>query len=111
MHRSAVDGFGTDAAGVARFAGSDAPLGELATAYVGRGMAIALDIAAIISALGAGLGCASVSARMLFALGRDRLVDERLAGVSPATGAPARGLAFVMIFDVVTLTVFAVYGR
>jgi amino acid transporter len=103
-------GFGTDAAGVRQFAGSDAPLGELATAYVGRGMAIALDVAAIISALGAGLGCASVSARMLFALGRDRLVDERLAGVSTATGAPARGLAFVMILDVVTLIVFAIFG-
>jgi amino acid transporter len=103
-------GFGTGAADVARFAGSDAPLGELATAYVGRGMAIALDTAAIISAVGAGLGCASVSARMLFALGRDRLVDERLAAVSPATGAPARGLAFVMIFDMVTLAVFAIFG-
>jgi amino acid transporter len=103
-------GFGTDAAGVAQFAGSDAPLGELATLYVGRGMSIALDIAAIISALGAGLGCASVSARMLFALGRDRLVDERLAGVSQATGAPARGLAFVMILDMAALTVFAIFG-
>jgi amino acid transporter len=103
-------GFGTDAAGAAQFAGSDAPLGELATLYVGRGMSIALDVAAIISALGAGLGCASVSARMFFALGRDRLVDERLAGVSQATGAPARGLAFVMIFDVATLTVFAIFG-
>jgi amino acid transporter len=103
-------GFGTDAAGVQQFAGSDAPLGDLATDYVGRGMAIALDIAAIISALGAGLGCASVSARMLFALGRDGLVDGRLAGVSPATGAPARGLAFVMGFDVLALVVFAIFG-
>ena len=103
-------GFGTDAAGAEQFAASGAPLGDLATAYVGRGMAIALDVAAIISALGAGLGCASVSARMLFALGRDRRVDARLAGVSAATGAPARGLAFVMVFDVVTLVVFAIFG-
>jgi amino acid transporter len=103
-------GFGTDPAGVAQFAGSGAPLGDLATDYVGRGMAIALDIAAIVSALGAGLGCASVSARMLFALGRDGLVDGRLAGVSSATGAPARGLAFVMVFDGLTLIVFAAFG-
>ncbi|HEX6618933.1 MAG TPA: hypothetical protein VF024_04710, partial [Solirubrobacteraceae bacterium] len=98
-------GFGTDAAGVRAFAASPAPLGELATSYVGAGMADALNLAAIISAIGAGLGCASVAARMLFALGRDRLLDERLAAVSP-TGAPGGGLAFVMVLDLVILVVF-----
>jgi amino acid transporter len=96
-------GFGTDAAGVRSFAASGAPLGDLATAYVGKGMASALDVAAIVSALGAGLGCASVSARMLFALGRDGRVDRRLAGVSAVTGAPAGGLALVMGFDVLLI--------
>jgi amino acid transporter len=100
-------GFGTDAAGVEAFAASPAPLGELAKSYVGTGMADALNLAAIISAIGAGLGCASVAARMLFALGRDRLLDERLAAVSP-TGAPAGGLAFVMALDLVILVVFGV---
>jgi amino acid transporter len=103
-------GFGTDPAGVRQLAGSAAPLGDLATAYVGKGMAVVLDTAAIISALGAGLGCASVSARMLFALGRDGLIDDRLAGVSAATGAPARGLAFVMGFDLLLLVTFAAFG-
>jgi amino acid transporter len=98
-------GFGTDAAGVRAFAASPAPLGELAKSYVGTGMADALNLAAIISAIGAGLGCASVAARMLFALGRDRLLDERLAVVSP-TGAPAGGLAFVMALDLLILVVF-----
>jgi amino acid transporter len=103
-------GFGTDPAGVAAFAGSGAPLGDLATAYAGAGMASALDAAAIVSAIGAGLGCASVSARMLFALGRDGRLDERLAGVSAATGAPARGLAFVMLLDFALLCGFAAFG-
>jgi amino acid transporter len=103
-------GFGTDAAGVRAFAGSDAPLGALAATYVGAGMADALDIAAIVSALGAGLGCASVSARMLFALARDRRLDGRLAGISSATGAPARGLALVMGFDGALLLVFGAAG-
>ncbi|MGZ4270773.1 MAG: APC family permease [Solirubrobacteraceae bacterium] len=98
-------GFGTDAAGVRAFAASPAPLGELAKSYVGTGMADALNLAAIISAIGAGLGCASVAARMLFALGRDRLLDVRLAAVSP-TGAPGGGLAFVMALDLVILVVF-----
>jgi amino acid transporter len=98
-------GFGTDAAGVRAFASSPAPIGELAEAYVGRGMADVLNLAAIISAVGAGLGCASVAARMLFALGRDRRLDRRLAVVS-STGAPAGGLAFVMLLDLAILVVF-----
>ena len=46
-----------------------------------------------------------MAARMLFALGRDRLLDERLAAVSP-TGAPGGGLAFVMVLDLAILVVF-----
>jgi amino acid transporter len=104
-------GFGTDALGVRAFAGSEAPLGDLAQRYVGSGMADALDVAAIVSALGAGLGCASVSARMLFALGRDRRLPGRLAAVSPGTGAPVAGLAFVMCLDLVLLLVLAAIGK
>jgi amino acid transporter len=100
-------GFGTDAAGVRAFASSPAPISELAEAYVGPGMADVLNLAAIVSAIGAGLGCASVAARMLFALGRDRLLDRRLAGVS-GTGAPAGGLAFVMALDLAILVIFGV---
>ena len=98
-------GFGTNDAGVKAFAGSTAPIGELAQTYVGRGMADVLNLAAIVSAIGAGLGCASVAARMLFALGRDRLLDERLAAVS-SKGAPAGGLAFVMVLDLAILVIF-----
>jgi amino acid transporter len=102
-------GFGTDAAGVRAFAASPAPLGALATSYVGSAMADVLDLAAIVSAIGAGLGCASVAARMLFALGRDRLLDARLAGVS-STGAPSSGLAFVMLLDLGILVAFGAAG-
>jgi amino acid transporter len=104
-------GFGTDAAGVHAFAGSPAPLGDLAHLYVGSGMADALDVAAIVSALGAGLGCASVSARMLFALGRDRRLPARLGSVSSSTGAPAAGLTFVMGLDLVLIVVLAAIGK
>jgi amino acid transporter len=92
------------------FAASAAPLGELARSYVGRGMADLLDLAALVSAIGAGLGCASVSARMLYALGRDGRVDRRLAGVSAGTGAPAAGLAAVMLLDGALLIGFGIGG-
>src|SRR5204862_6692804 len=67
-------GFGTDAAGVKAFASSGAPLGDLAHTYMGQGMADALNFAAVISSFGAGMGCAAVGARMLYALGRDRVL-------------------------------------
>src|ERR671928_53355 len=102
--------FGTDAAGVRAFAAADAPLGDLAHSYIGRGMTDALDVAAIVSALGAGLGCASVSARMLYAFGRDGVFDSRLGEVSPGTGAPAGALAIVMLFDLALLLGFAIGG-
>lgn len=44
-------GFGTDKAGVAAFAGSSAPLGELALDYAGAPMAAVLDLVAVISAV------------------------------------------------------------
>jgi amino acid transporter len=47
---------------------------------------------------------------MLFALGRDGKLDACLAGVSNATGAPARGLAVVMLFDIALLAIFAAAG-
>jgi amino acid transporter len=94
----------------AAFAASPAPLGELAARYVGRGMADLLDLAALVSAIGAGLGCASVSARMLYALGRDGRLDARLAGLSGRTGAPAAGLAAVMALDAALLIGFGIGG-
>src|SRR5438874_2271419 len=63
-------GFGTDAAGIHAFSHSGAPLGDLGRSYVGSAMADVLDLVAVLSAVGAGLGCASVGTRMLFALGR-----------------------------------------
>ena len=103
-------GFGTNLAGVQAFAASGAPLGELARLYAGRGMADALDLAAIVSAVGAGLGCASVAGRMLYAFGRDALAPRALAGVAPATGTPIAGLGFVLGLDLAGLVAFAVAG-
>jgi amino acid transporter len=103
-------GFGTDAAGVKAFAGSGAPLGDLGQAYVGTWLAAVLDFAAMISAIGAGLGCASVGARLLFALSRDGVFDRRLSEVSHSTGAPSVALAFLMLLDVSGLIAFGAAG-
>src|SRR5206468_6866830 len=92
-------GFGTDAAGVHAFSHSAAPLGDLAQSYIGSTMADVLDVVAILSALGAGLGCTSVGTRMLYALGRDGILSRRLAGVAASTGTPAAALAAELTLD------------
>jgi amino acid transporter len=102
-------GFGTDAAGVSAFGSSDAPLAELARTYVGKAMADVLDLVAVLSAVGAGLGCASVAARMLFALSRDGLVSKTLTGVS-AKGAPTSALALELGFSLAFILGFAAAG-
>jgi len=103
-------GFGTDAAGVSAFQHSQAPLGELAERYVGTTLAALLDLGAVLSALGAGLGEVTVAARMMFAFGRDGLASRRLSGVSAATGVPRRALALEMLIGLALLTAFRLAG-
>ncbi|HEY3090173.1 MAG TPA: APC family permease [Jatrophihabitantaceae bacterium] len=99
-------GFGTDAAGVAAFRGSEAPLGDLADHYVGSTLATLLDAGAVLSAVGAGLGGVIVAARMMFAFGRDGLADRRLGDVTPRT----RALALEMVISLVLLVSFRLAG-
>jgi amino acid transporter len=103
-------GFGTSAAGVSAFRHSQAPLGELARRYVGTPLAAALDLGAVLSALGAGLGGVIVAARMMFAFGRDGLAARRLSGVSATTGVPRPALAAEMLVGLVLLTAFRLAG-
>jgi amino acid transporter len=104
-------GFGTDPTGVKQFAGQSAPLGTLADMYVGNAMAAVLDVAAMLSALGAALGGVSVGSRMLFAFSRDGLLDRRLSEVAPNTGAPARALAVIMLLGLGLLIGFNLGGN
>jgi amino acid transporter len=103
-------GFGARAGGVSAFARSQAPLGDLARVYVGTPLAAALDLGAVLSALGAGLGGVTVAARMMFAFGRDGLAWRRLGGVSAATGVPRRALAAEMGAGLVLLSAFRLAG-
>ena len=91
-------GFGINEAGTNAFATSSAPLGDLATQYVGNGMADVINFGATLSAFASCLGCAAGASRILFALGRDGFVTRRLGDASSRTGSPANSLAVVMIF-------------
>jgi amino acid transporter len=103
-------GFGTGAGGVSAFRHSQAPLGDLAKRYIGTPLAALLDLGAVLSALGAGLGGVTVAARMLFSFGRDGIASRRLGGVSAVTGAPRRALATEMLLGLALLTAFRLAG-
>lgn len=69
----------------------DGAPGDLALAYVGPAMAAVLDVAAVLSALGAALVGVAVAPRTLYALARDRILASAMATVSHQTGTrPAR---------------------
>src|SRR5439155_25869083 len=69
-----------------------------------------LDLVAILSAVGAGLGCASVGTRILFALGRDGILSRDLAGVAESTGTPAAALAAELALSLCAVVGFAIAG-
>jgi amino acid transporter len=103
-------GFGATPAGAMRFAQSGAPLGDLATAYVGETMADFLDFSAVLSSLGAALVGVAVASRTVFALARDGLLPRRLSDVSGHTGTPAAAVTASMAVTLVFLVVFGLAG-
>jgi amino acid transporter len=68
-------------------ANADAPLNTLSIKFISTDFAVAVDLAAAVSAFSAALGALSASGRLLFALGREGL-GERIGTVDPLTGAP-----------------------
>ena len=104
-------GFGTSAEGVKTFQGSTAPINDLAVTYVGKGLAEALDVGAMLSALGAAVGGLAVGSRMLFAFGRDRILPTGLTGLSSGTGAPLVGLFVVSSLSLIGLVTLRALGH
>lgn len=91
------EGFGLSGAGVKAFAGSTAPLGELARTYIGAAMAAIIMFGATISAFSSALGTASAGSRILFALGRDGFLSPSLGKAHPKHASPYVALAAVMV--------------
>jgi amino acid transporter len=94
-------GFGTSTSGVQAFANSTAPLGDLGQRYVGSVMATIINFGATISAFASALGTANASARILFSMGRDGFITNRIGTTSSRTGSPAIAVAIVMILTFV----------
>jgi amino acid transporter len=103
-------GFGADSMGVSQFAHSTAPLGDLARTYVGRAMADLLDVAAVLSSLGAALVGVAVASRTLYALARDRLLARSISTTSEKTGTPVGAVTASMCLTLVQLLAFGLAG-
>ena len=91
-------GFGTDTDGIAAYASSGAPIGDLAKFYVGRWMEVLLNLGAMMSAFAALLGCVAAAGRLLFALARDGFGPGRFTSVSAQSGAPTIAIGAAVAF-------------
>lgn len=87
-------GYGTDAKGVKAFAGAASPYGDLATAYVGKALAVLLNFVASLSLFAITLGTLNGAARISYALARDAGGPPRLTRLS-RVGAPETTLLIV----------------
>jgi amino acid transporter len=103
-------GFGTDKAGVAAFAGSSSPLGDLGKSYIGSWMGDLINLGAGVSAFASALGAATAASRILFAMGRDGFATRRLGASSDRTGAPVVALVTVIVIAVAGLIGMRAYG-
>jgi amino acid transporter len=81
-----VIGYGLDR--IEMLGNAAAPLNDLAIKYVSKDFATAVDIATAVSAFACVIGSLSAAARLLFALGRDRLAP-RIGEVNAVRGTPA----------------------
>jgi amino acid transporter len=73
-------------------------------------MADLLDIAAVLSSVGAALVGVAVASRTLYAVARDRLLTPGIASVSRDTGTPTGAVAASMTLTLVSLLAFGLAG-
>ncbi|MDN4613854.1 APC family permease [Leifsonia sp. F6_8S_P_1B] len=95
-------GYGTDAAGVKRFASAGAPYGDLAMAYVGPWLADILTLTAVVSLFAIFLGTLSGAARVAFALSRDTGLAPRVSRLS-RTGAPTTAITVAVVLALIVI--------
>ncbi len=90
-------GFGTDAAGLARFTRSSSLVGDLAAGYLTPAVGHLVTAGAAVGSFGSALACAVSASRLLFAMGRDGYLSPALGTVRGPDGVPARALGVVLV--------------
>jgi amino acid transporter len=103
-------GYGIDARGVAAFAGSVSPLGDLATRYGNTSLAMFVTSGAAISSFAAALAPATGAARLMYALAIEGRLPAPFARIDAASGTPAYAYRVVLAVCAAMLLAFAVAG-
>lgn len=108
-----VLGYGTDPAGMARFAASRSLLGDMGATFFGAWCCDLLDVLATFSALGCGLAGVMGASRVLFAMVRELTPSSRLARLSSGGSSPMLASLCVIGFSVAGYVVmrFLFHGR
>ena len=91
-------------------AGQTVPLVDIAGHYVSPAMGTLINIAALISGIGAQLATVNGANRLLFALGRDGFGPAWLASVDRRQGSPVGALAVVGVVSIVATIPFMLNG-
>ena len=97
---AATIGFGAGE-GQARW-GGPSPMGDLATEYVGSGLATIIDLVIILDAISLSLAFVVAASRVFFALGRDGLLPRGMASVS-RNNTPIGGNLVILAAGLVAL--------
>jgi amino acid transporter len=83
---------------IAKLPGDPAPWDTLGQHYWGSGATILIDIASVVALVAGALACQNGAARMVYALGRDRLLPRSLGRTLPRFGTPVPALTLLLGF-------------
>jgi amino acid transporter len=103
-----VIGYG--ASHIQEFIGSQSPIGDLATRYLGHNYSIAIDLAGISSLIAVLIAAHTANFRVLFAMGREGALPRSLAKLSKHHSPTNSVLAYSAFSIIVTLAAGLVWG-
>lgn len=103
-------GYGTDAAGIEKFANASSTLTELASMYVGSWYSILLSVIAFAVAFGAYLSSSTATSRLIFALARDGFGPQSFATQNPRTQVPTHAVIFTNTATVLMTVLLGLFG-
>lgn len=106
-----VIGFGTSAGDVDQLTSDTTAFATLANRYAGGWLATLVEIAAMTSLFALHLATVSATSRIVFAMGREKLIPARLGTVSKKHGTPAPAIYTLAVGSVIiTLLCGMVWG-
>jgi amino acid transporter len=103
-------GYGTDAAGLAAFAGASSTLTDLGSTYIGPWFSVLIAVVAFSVAFASLLSSTAAAARLLFALARDGFGPKSFAKANPKTGVPTHAVISVTVLTVLLAGMLALFG-